>query len=90
MATHPEGATPEAIHDLVGNLAEWTHSLYRAYPYDPDDGREDPEATGERITRGGDYLFDAEPSQLTTWSRDGFSRDPARGHRHIGFRCADG
>ena len=85
VATHPQGATPEGVHDLAGNLAEWTHTLYRDYPYDADD---DPDATGERVTRGGDYLFDTEPSRLTTWFRDGFSRDPARGHRHIGFRCA--
>jgi iron(II)-dependent oxidoreductase len=79
-----------AVHDLAGNPAEWTHSLDRDYPYAADDGREDPDATGERVTRGGDYLFDTGPSQLITWFRDGFSRDPARGHRHIGFRCAAG
>ncbi len=88
VGTHPQGATPEGVHDLAGNLAEWTHTLDRPYPYAADDGREDPNATGERVTRGGDYLFDTAPSQLTTWFRAGFSRDPARGHRHIGFRCA--
>jgi len=88
VATHPAGATPRGVHDLAGNLAEWTSSLFRPYPYDADDGREDPEARGERVTRGGDYLFDTSPERLVTWFRDGFSRDPARGHRHIGFRCA--
>lgn len=88
VGTHPAGATPRGVQDMAGNLAEWTHSLFRPYPYDAEDGREDPSARGERVTRGGDYLFDSEPSRLTTWFRDGFSRDPARGHRHIGFRCA--
>ena len=51
--THPAGATPEGVHDLAGTLAAWTSSLYEPYPYHPEDGREDPEAAGERVTRGG-------------------------------------
>lgn len=88
VGTHPEGTTPRGVHDLAGSLAEWTHSLFQPYPYDADDGREDPDARGERVTRGGDYVFDSAPRQLTTFFRDGFSREPDRGHRHIGFRCA--
>ena len=88
VASHSAGATPRGIDDMAGNLAEWTHSLFRPYPYDADDGREAPDAEGERVTRGGDYLFDTGPAALTTYFRDGFSRDPVRGHRHIGFRCA--
>ncbi len=82
------GATPEGVHDLAGGLAEWTSTLYRPYPYNAGDGREDPEAPGERVTRGGDYVFDTTPDRLTTFFRAGFSRAPDRGHRHIGFRCA--
>ena len=52
------------------------------------DGREDPNAPGERVTRGGDHVFDVATDQLTGTLRDGFSRNPRRGHRHIGFRCA--
>jgi iron(II)-dependent oxidoreductase len=88
VGTHPAGATPDGVHDLAGSLAEWTSSLYEPYPYDPEDGREDPDAAGERVTRGGDYVFDAAPDKLTTFFRGGFSRAPRSGHRHIGFRCA--
>lgn len=88
VGSHPEGATPRGIHDLSGNLAEWTSSLFKPYPYVARDGREDPHAAGERVTRGGDHVFDAAPERLTTYFRDGFSRDPRHGHRHIGFRCA--
>ena len=49
---------------------------------------EQPEAAGERTTRGGDYVFDTAPDRLTGTFRDGFSRAPQDGHRHIGFRCA--
>ncbi len=86
--SHPEGATPEGVFDLAGNEAEWTSSLFKPYPYDASDGREDPDAAGERVTRGGDHVFDVAPDRLTGYFRDGFSRDPLRGHRHIGFRCA--
>ncbi|MDX1527219.1 MAG: SUMF1/EgtB/PvdO family nonheme iron enzyme, partial [Gammaproteobacteria bacterium] len=76
------------ILDLSGSLAEWTASLYRPYPYDAADGREDIFASGERVTRGGDYVFDTDADQLTGYFRSGFSRAPQNGHRHIGFRCA--
>lgn len=84
----PAGATPEGVHDLAGNVAEWTSTLYRPYPYRADDGREDPDAPGERVTRGGDHVFDSTPERLRASFRAGFSRAPAMGHRHIGFRCA--
>ena len=37
---------PYGVLDMAGNVWEWTSSLYRAYPYDPADGREDLEAAG--------------------------------------------
>jgi iron(II)-dependent oxidoreductase len=76
------------VHDLSGNLAEWTSTLYRPYPYRADDGRENGDADGERVTRGGDYVFDTSPDQLKTFFRGGYSRAVEHGHRHIGFRCA--
>lgn len=88
VGERPAGATPEGVHDLAGSLAEWTSTLYQPYPYDPADGREDPDDPGERVTRGGDYVFDTTPEHLTTFFRSGFSRAPQSGHRHIGFRCA--
>lgn len=84
----PAGATPEGVHDLAGNVAEWTSTLYRPYPYRPDDGREDPALSGERVTRGGDHVFDSTPEKLRAAFRGGFSRAVESGHRHIGFRCA--
>jgi formylglycine-generating enzyme required for sulfatase activity len=52
------GRRPNAfgLSDMHGNVAEWTLSAYRAYPYDPADGRDDPEALGEKVVRGGSYL----------------------------------
>ena len=33
--------------DMHGNAAEWTRTAYRPYPYDPNDGRDDPAAEGQ-------------------------------------------
>ena len=88
VGSRPRGATPEGVLDMAGSLAEWTASLFKPYPYSADDGREDQTSPGERVTRGGDYVFDTEPDKLTGFFRNGFSRAPQNGHRHIGFRCA--
>ncbi len=88
VGSAPRGATPEGLLDMAGSVAEWTSTLMRPYPYRTDDGREDPGLPGERVTRGGDYVFDFAPEKLTTWFRTGFSRRVNAGHRHIGFRCA--
>ena len=88
VGSAPRGATPEGVLDMAGSLQEWTSTLYRPYPYRADDGREDLSHPGERVTRGGDYVFESAAEKLTTWYRTGFSRATRAGHRHIGFRCA--
>jgi formylglycine-generating enzyme required for sulfatase activity len=60
-----EGATPEGLADMSGNVGEWTNSLWGqedeepeyGYPYRAEDGREDAEATPEglRVVRGGSW-----------------------------------
>ena len=90
VGSRPLGATPEGLLDMAGSLAEWTSTLYRPYPYRADDGRESATAEGERVTRGGEYFYQPTPDKLLAWHRTGFSRNPAGGHRHIGFRCAAG
>jgi iron(II)-dependent oxidoreductase len=88
VGSRPRGATPEGLLDMAGSLLEWTSTLDRPYPYRADDGREDPAASGERIVRGGNYIFDDTPDKLVSWNRSVAYRNPATGHRQIGFRCA--
>ncbi len=51
----PGGDSPYGCEDMAGNVWEWTRSVYKDYPFDPEDGREDPEASGRRVLRGGAF-----------------------------------
>ncbi|WP_372847387.1 SUMF1/EgtB/PvdO family nonheme iron enzyme, partial [Pontiella sp.] len=48
-------ANPWGLHDMHGNVAEWTRSTYKAYPYDGADGRNDLSAEGRKVVRGGSW-----------------------------------
>lgn len=59
-STSPVGCFPGGVswcgaQELSGNVWEWCHSLFRPYPYDPADGREDPRAMSPRVLRGGAF-----------------------------------
>ena len=82
-----KGASPYGALDMAGNGWEWVSSVYRPYPYQPNDGREDLTAQQVRGTRGGGH--DSRASELTTTHRGRHvSRNPRGGHHNIGFRCA--
>ncbi len=49
------GDSPYACGDMAGNVWEWTHSLFMKYPYRSGDGREDANAPGPRVLRGGSF-----------------------------------
>ena len=55
VVRYPDSASPFGVLDMTGNVWEWTSSLRKSYKYDAQDGREDPEASGVRVLRGGAF-----------------------------------
>ncbi len=80
----PGRRNPWGLYDMLGNVLEWTSSLYRPYPYRPDDGREDAQAAGARAIRGGGV--NRAPAFLRAANRN--QAAPDIGIDLIGFRCA--
>jgi len=70
--------------DMAGNVAEWTQSLFKPYPYDPADGREDAKAAGDRVVRGGAWAQSQD--QVSTTVRQALA--PNSASTTVGFRCA--
>jgi formylglycine-generating enzyme required for sulfatase activity len=82
----PVGDSPYGCVDMAGNVWEWTSSLYRPYPYQADDGREDVEAQGDRVVRGGSFDGSADAARCAY--RDHGS--PNARYRSNGFRVGVG
>ena len=71
--------------DLSGNVYEWTSSLYRAYPYNISDGREQyNNRTGARVLRGGSFFN----SSYILRAANRNDRTPDNENLILGFRCA--
>ncbi len=80
-----EGASPEGVLHLSGNVAEWVADWWdpMAYHSSAERNPAGPSRGEYRVTRGGSYA-DAAPS-LSATAR-GF-HTPTRGSEMIGFRC---
>jgi formylglycine-generating enzyme required for sulfatase activity len=83
----PEGASPYGVHDLLGNLREWTSTSLAPYPYRDDDGREPFDGRGRVVVRGASHDDPADALRATV-RRSYDRRGAAAGHHHVGFRCA--
>ena len=85
VKSYEEGRSIYGVYDLAGNVWEWTSSLRKPYPYDPQDGREDIFAQGDRVLRGGSWSFNI--IGLRASHHDEYN-DPELWINSIGFRCA--
>ena len=75
-------ANPMGLHEMLGNVWEWTASLYRPYPIVEGDGRDEREAPGPRMLRGGSFRSDL--SEIGSAVRR--AEDPEARHDDVGFR----
>lgn len=91
----PRGDSPYGASDMAGNVWEWCSSLWGddesskpkfGYPYDPDDSREDMEAAGWRILRGGSWYNDRTFVRCAYRGRS----NPGLRYDNDGFRVARG
>lgn len=76
------GDSPYGLVDMVGNVWEWTHSLYAKYPYDVKGGREDKASRNSRVLRGGSFYSDRDLARCAY--RD--STNPGSRLNYLGFR----
>jgi formylglycine-generating enzyme required for sulfatase activity len=84
--TLPAGATPEGIHHLAGNVAEWVQDWWDPgyYAVSPPADPPGPPAGDYRVARGG--AWDGTADELRAAGRAYHA--PERGAAHLGFRCA--
>jgi formylglycine-generating enzyme required for sulfatase activity len=81
-----QGATPEGVQDLAGNMWEWTASIYGVYPYDPVSGHTDiHDPSGRRLVIRGGVWF-SHPAGIRASVRD--HARPELSTDYLGFRLA--
>ena len=81
LGMHEEGRTPEGIHDLAGNIFEWTTDYYM--PYRPGATEPKTPAIPRYVVRGG--CWKSPPDELRCTFRKGLF--PEERLNTVGFRC---
>lgn len=76
---YPRGHSPYEVYDMIGNVWEWTSTIYQPYPYKADDGREASDKSKWHVFRGGSYLTEKRRARAAYrahdddfWSNVGF------------------
>ena len=67
---------PFGLHDMHGNVAEWTRSAFKPYPYADDDGRNNTKTVDEKkVVRGGSWNSrQTRASSTWRWGYPGWMR----------------
>ncbi len=79
----PGDVSPYGVHDMCGNVSEWTNSWYLPYP----GSTLQRESFGEtyKVVRGGSLVMPAFPYSRAAYRANVYRPDYR--HRGIGFRC---
>jgi formylglycine-generating enzyme required for sulfatase activity len=70
------------LHDMHGNVWEWTRTALKPYPYREDDGRNDPSTDDKIVVRGGSWRDRPERAR----SAFRLAYRPYQGVYNVGFR----
>ncbi|MBK6790978.1 MAG: SUMF1/EgtB/PvdO family nonheme iron enzyme [Anaerolineales bacterium] len=80
----PSGDSVFGVADMVGNVWEWTQSLFMPYPYKPNTNREEIKPNGRYVVRGGAWYYSRKLARCAV--REGVLQDHLS--PSIGFRLA--
>ncbi len=80
----PGGDSPCGTADMVGNVWEWTSSLYLPYPYRLGEGRDEHKPGARYVIRGGAWYYTHKLARCA--AREGMQQDHLS--PSIGFRLA--
>lgn len=82
VGSFPAGDNPWGVHDLAGNVAEWTSNIFK-------EGQTTVVGNGGKVVRGGSYSagsMDVAPARWLTAS-ESRGEDPKDKLWQVGFRC---
>ncbi len=78
---------PWGLYDMIGNVAEWTQSDYKTFPYIENDGRNNGNPNAHKVAKGGSWR------DRPKWGRAGVRREYESWQKvfNVGFRviCED-
>ncbi len=83
-AYSPGGDSPCGAVDMVGNVWEWTSSIFRHYKDDPEEAQETPSAKTRYVVRGGAWYYSRKLARCA--AREGMQQDYCS--HLVGFRLA--
>jgi len=86
VGSYPEGNAPFGHGEMLGQVFEWTNTLFMPYPYNGQDGREDRYTPARRVLRGGNWSDGKYVNRLTVR----YHYPPFYADMTTGFRLALG
>jgi len=80
----PSGNSPFGVMDMVGNIWEWTSSVYKSYPLPPQANSADADVRANFVIRGGSWYYSRKLARSA--ARETMQRDHTSAQ--LGFRLA--